>query len=310
MTDFSNAKARCSAIYQIMGGSDRKTNLQKWEEMCEELVKQQTRQESMKKKDGPGYAKVVDTIDRLENCKRAFERVKDEPLPLSDGAKTFCSAWYADIKYGKWNPVKDIGNKYTSKGKAAEEEAIKLVNKLDGVGFVKNDEPVDNDHLTGTPDIIVGELYNAKEIHDVKSPWDCETFFSNLNADLNIQYEYQMQGYMAITGAPVAYVHFCLVDVPDYIWEQERMRLFRRMEVVTEESVEFLAAERLLKWNLTFSDMPPEERRIKFTVHRDEELIKKIYSQVEKCREYLPEIERMHLFGRNSAIAELDTAII
>lgn len=302
-TDFSNSKIRCSSIYCIMGGSDRQTNLQKWEEMCEELARQQLRKENMKKKDGPGYAKVTETITRLENCIRVFESVKNDPLPLSAGSKTFCTAWYADVKYGKWDPVKDIGNKYTSKGKSAEESSISLVSRLEKRLFLKNEITIENEFLKGTPDIIIGDdPYNAEKILDVKSPWDSETFFSNLNDGLVKQYEYQMQGYMAISGAPVAEVHFCLVDIPDFMWEQERMRLFRRMEVVTEESAEFKAAEQQLWRNLTFGDMPIEERRIKFTVNRDEELIQKIYRQVEKCREYLPEIEKMHLYGRDSVI--------
>src|SRR5690348_8035149 len=109
MTDFSTAKVRASSIYNIMGGSDRKTNLQKWEELCAEIADKQIRRENMKKKDGPGYLKLLDTEERLQACLKVLEIVKNEPLPISEGSKTFCSAWYADIKYGKWNPTKDIG---------------------------------------------------------------------------------------------------------------------------------------------------------------------------------------------------------
>lgn len=278
-----------------MGGSDRKTNLQKWEEMCEELARQQLRRETMKKKDGPGYSKILETIERVQNCINIFESYKDDPLPLSDGCRSYLSALYADVKYGKWNPVKDIGNKYTSKGKVAEQASIDLVSKLEGILYYKNELLLENDYLKGTPDIIVGDPQNAEKIVDVKSPWDCETFFSNLNGELNPQYKFQMQGYMAVCNAPVAEVHFCLIDIPDFMWESERIRLFNRMEVVTEQSPEFLAAEAQLFRNLTFGDMPETERRIKFTVHRDEELIKKIYKQVEFCRPYLQEIEKKHL---------------
>ena len=55
MFNFSTAKVRCSSIYNIMGGADAKTNLQKWEEMCQELAEKQLRALNMKKKDGPGY---------------------------------------------------------------------------------------------------------------------------------------------------------------------------------------------------------------------------------------------------------------
>lgn len=305
MFDFSTAKVRCSAIYQIMTGADNKTNLQKWEEMCAEIAKQQLRKEKMKDKTGPGYQKILDTIERLENCILVFESVKDEPIQLSIGCKTLLSAMYADVKYGKWNPIKDIGNKYTSKGKAAEEASIMLVSQLEGELMYKNELRLSNDFLIGTPDCIIGEdPENAEKIIDVKSPWDCETFFSNLNGELPAQYYWQMQGYMAICNAPISEVHFCLVDIPDFMWESERMRLFKRMEVVTELSPEFVKAETQLRKNLTFGDMPPEERRIKFTVQRNEEDIQKIYRQVEKCRPYLEEIEKKHLFGVDLPVQE------
>lgn len=305
MFNFSTAKVRCSSIYNIMAGSDNKTNLQKWEELAAEIAQKQLRMANMKKKDGVGYAKLVETEERLQNCLKVLEIVKDEPLPLGAGCKTYLTALYADVKYGKWNPTKDIGNKYTSKGKEAEESSIDLISRLDKVFYQKNQLTMENDWLRGTPDVIVGDdPYNAEKIIDVKSPWDCETFFSNLNNDLVPQYEFQMQGYMALTNAPVAEVHFCLVDIPGYLWEKERKRLFDRMEVVTEEDPDYKMAEIQLFRNLTFGDMPLEERRVKFTVERDDELIQKIYRQVEKCRPYLEEIEKMHLFGRESVLLE------
>lgn len=299
MFNFSTARVRCSSIYQIMGGSDRKTNLQKWEELCAEIAKKQISIENMKKKDGPGYAKLVDTHSRLVDCEKVLARVKDEPLPLSDGAKSFLTALYAEIKYGKWNPTKDIGNKYTAKGKAAEKDSIVLVSSLDGEFYEKNELVVQNHWLCGTPDIIVGDdPYNAEKIIDVKTPWDCETFFSNLNSDtVDPIYYFQMQGYMAITNAPVAEVHFCLVNIPEDMLNSEKMKLFNRSGAMFDTDPAYLKEEERLVKNLTFDDMQPAERRIKFIVERNEEDIQRIYRQVEKCRPYLEEIEMKHLFG-------------
>lgn len=308
MYDFSTAKVRCSSIYNIMAGADNKTNLQKWEELAAEIADKQVRMAKMKTKDGPGYAKLVETEERLQNCLKVIEIVKNEPLPLGTGCKSYLTALYADVKYGKWNPTKDIGNKYTSKGKAAEEASIDLISRLDKVLYVKNELTLENDWLRGTPDVIVGiDPYNAEKIVDVKSPWDCETFFANLNDDLVAQYEFQMLGYMAITNAPIAEVHFCLVNIPDDMLNTEKMRLFNRSGFMFDTDPAYLKQEAQLVKNLTFDDMTLEERRIKFTVHRDEEKIQKIYRQVEKCRPYLQEIEKMHLFGRDSVILEKST---
>lgn len=302
MFDFSKARVRASSIYGIMGGMDRKTNMQKYLDCAAEIADKQMKMQNMKKKDGPAYAKLSITEEQLQACLKVLEIVKDQPLELSEGTKTFCTTLYADIKYGKWNPSKDIGNKYTAKGKAAEAEAIMLVSQLEGELYYKNELQVQNEFLKGTPDIIVGDPYSATKIVDVKAPWDSETFFANLNDELIQQYKFQMQGYMAITGAPIAEVHFCLVDIPDFMWQKERSNLFNRMEATTDEDVDYKIAEAQLFRNLHFDDMPPEERRIKFTVDRDDELIQKIYDQVKKVREYLPIVEKMHLFGRDSVI--------
>ncbi len=306
MFNFSTAQVRCSSIYSIMGGSDRKTNLQKWEEICVEIAEKEIRMAKMQKKDGPGYAKLVETHARLVECERIISRVKDEPLPLSDGAKSFCSALYAELKYGKWNPTKDIGNKYTAKGKAAERDSIMLISSLDGQFYSKNELLLENHWLRGTPDIIVGnDPYNAEKIIDVKTPWDCETFFSNLNNDtVEQQYYYQMQGYMAITNAPVAEVHFCLVNIPEDMLNSEKMKLFNRSGYMFDTDPQYLKEEERLVRNLTFDDMQPSERRIKFVVERNEDEIQRIYRQVEKCRPYLEEIERKHLFGIGSFMPE------
>lgn len=305
MFNFSTAKVRASSTYQIMGGSDRKTNLQKWEELAGDIAAKRLRRDKMQKKDGPTYPKLCSEIELLENCLKVLDLVKYDELPLSEGCKTYLTALYADVKYGKWNPTKDIGNKYTSKGKAAEEESINLISRLDKALYVKNELMLENDWLKGTPDIIVGnDPYNAEKIIDVKSPWDCETFLSNLNDDLAQQYYWQMQSYMALSNAPVAEVHFCLVNIPDDMLNTEKMRLFNRSGFMFDTDPAYLKQEAQLVRNLTFDDVPFEERRIKFIVHRNEDDIQRIYRQVEKCRPYLEQIEKMHLFGRDSALIE------
>ena len=305
MFNFSKAKVRCSSIYSIMAGSDRKTNLQKWEELAAEIAQKQLRMANMKKKDGPSYAKLIETEERLQNCLKVLEIVKNEPLPLSDGCKSYLSSLYAEVKYGKWNPTKDIGNKYTAKGKAAEAESIKLVSILDGQLLVKNDLLLENDWLKGTPDVIVGDPYNADKIIDVKTPWDTETFFANLNSDQVVpQYYWQMQGYMAVSSAPVAEVHFCLVNCPDDILNTERIKLFNRSGFMFDTDPEYQKQEAQLIKNLTFDDVPLEERRIMFRVERNDDDIERIYEQVEKCRPYLQEIEMKHLFGVNSVMTK------
>lgn len=306
MFNFNEAKVRCSSIYKIMGGSDKKTNLQKWEELCAEIAERQIKLDAMRNKSGPGYAKSAEVLERLKNCEKVLEIVKNDPLPLSEGCKSYLSALYAEVKYGKWNPTKDIGNKYTAKGKVAEGESIRLISELDGNSYSKNELRVKNDWLVGTPDIIVGiDPYKAEKIIDVKTPWDTETFFANLNDDeVATQYYWQMQGYMAITGAEISEVHFCLVNCPDDMLNTEKLRLFNRSGFMFDTDPEYMKMEAQMVKNLTFDDVPKPERRIKFDVERNEDDIQRIYRQVEKCRPYLEQIEKKHLFGVKAVLLE------
>jgi hypothetical protein len=79
--------------------------------------------------------------------------------------------------------------------------------------------------------------------------------------------------------------------------EGEKYALLRRFDVVTEEAPEFKVAYKELLNNMTFDDMPIQDRRLKFIVERDEDAIQRIYKRVQKCREYMAEIQELHSIG-------------
>jgi hypothetical protein len=282
-------------------GSDRKrTNMEMWQDACAELLKQQLAWEKLIKKHGPRGEQITDKIEKLEMMIPILEESKHIEEPLSVGAKTHLSSVYAFEKYHKWSASKDKGNKYTDKGKEAEEESITLISRLDKILYLKNDERMENNFLCGHPDVIVNDHEGIPaKIIDVKTPWDAETFFSNVGKPLSFQYYWQMQGYMALTETNTAEVNFCLVNTPESILNDEKYRLFKRMNPATDDNPDYVAAELELINNLTFDDMPLADRRLKFTVHRNNEDIERAYRQVEKCRLHLIEIEKLHLNGGN-----------
>jgi len=194
----------------------------------------------------------------------------------------------------------DKGNKYTNKGKLGEPDSIQLCSFLDDRIYSKNETRFDDEFLTGEPDVIHFTV-EGPYIIDVKTSWDIETFMDVLGKDLSPLYWWQIQGYFALTGAKYGEVSYCLVDTPEVLLNQEKQWLFKRTDAATELNPEYMAAEKELVNNMTFSDMPPAERRIRFTVERDDEAIEKIYKRVVKCREYLAEIEQMHLTGTFAA---------
>lgn len=284
-----------------MASDRKKTNMELYLEACEEVVKKSQAYEKLKKKDGPRGEKLLDDLEKFEAIIPILHSQKDIEEPLSKGAKSFLTSLYALLKYGKQSVFRDRGNKYTQKGKEAEEQSIAMVSVLEGKLFTKHEGRLENDFIAGHPDILdFDDDGKICRVIDVKTPWDAESFFSVVNKDLLDQYYWQIQGYMALTGCDKGEIHFCLINHPEHQIRAERERLLRSMNVATELNPEFLEAEKHLINNMTFDDMPFEERRFVFYVDRDEDDIQKAYKQVEKCRIYLQEIEKLHLGIKDS----------
>jgi hypothetical protein len=249
-------------------------------------------------------AKIVSLEKKVADLK-----VHRNDEPLSQTAKSYLAKVYAEVKYGKRSMQQLKGNKYTEKGKLVEEDGIDLVCLLDRRMLRKNDVRLTNEFLTGEPDLYLGEdIRNAEYVIDIKCPWDVETFFGNLGSPLNSDYFWQMQGYFALTNAPEGEVSYTLVSAPVDLILEEKRKLFYKLGVVTEEDPEFQRQFRELINNMTFEEMPPEHRRLKFPVQRDQALIEKVYGKVEQCRVYLSELERMHLPELVEEMETLETA--
>lgn len=294
MTDFSKMKVRCHAIGQIMSESTRKSPMQCYLDAIAELAAEEAKYEAMPKKDGKLAQNKQEKIMKVKAQVAELEKVKNDD-PLSEGCKTYLTKLYGYEKYRKWSANKDKGNKFTIKGKLVEDDSIDLLCRLDKKMLRKNELRIENDYLNGIPDLFEGEnVYESVHVIDVKSSWDIETFLENLGKPLNKAYWWQIQGYMALSGAMHGEISYCLVNTPDSILNDEKYRLFRAMNPLTEEDPAYKVAAAILENNLTFDDMPMSDRRIKFYVDRDEEAIQKVYSRVQKCREWMPEIEKMH----------------
>jgi hypothetical protein len=67
------------------------------------------------------------------------------------------------------------------------------------------------------------------------------------------------------------------------------------MDIVSEDDPEYIKQALRIEKNMTFGDIPKEERVLIFTVHRNDNIIEKIYEKVSKARTYLEEFEKEHL---------------
>ena len=277
MTNWNDALIRCSCIGKIMANGRGSVLTEKQAAELERLQSLPARTE-----------KQQTTLKELIEKKHATPE-------LSDTCKSYLKEVYMFHKYGKESLGGSERSRYTIKGRSVEDESIMLLSRIDGKEYKKNEQRYTNQYLTGEPDIIVADDDGKiSEIIDIKSSWDGASLLSNIGSPLNPLYFYQVQGYMALTGAKSARVSYVLVNMPQEIIEGEKKRIFYTMNPPTEESIPFKKAISRLENNMTFDEIPIKERLVQFYVPRDEEMIEKIYKRIEECRNWLIEFEKIH----------------
>lgn len=195
---------------------------------------------------------------------------------LSQTTKSYIKELVLEHKYGI---RKEINSRYLDKGNMVENESIELTERvLDLDLIVKNESYFENDFICGTPDIIMGDT-----IIDVKSSWSAHTFPFFLDEELpNKDYYYQIQGYLALTGATKGIVAYCLINTPEEIVLDEiRRTSWSRHELdVTEET------EAEVRQQHEFNHIPEANRVKAYHIERNEDVIQAIYERVNECRNY------------------------
>lgn len=235
--------------------------------------------------------------------------VKDkEAGNLSEGAKTYCLEVFAQWKYKR---EKQIFSKYFEKGNETEEDAITLVSKANLVILNKNSENLANEYLTGTPDLFTGaDIRNAQTIRDTKSRWDIYSFLEAKHKPIDPVYYGQLQAYMWLTNAPVAYLDNCLVNATADLISDERRRIAYSMRVMDNDSdPAYLKACHKLERSMIFDivafceryphfdlatdisrwafDIPWQERIHSVEIKRDDAYIERMKAKIEKAWEYI-----------------------
>jgi hypothetical protein len=209
--------------------------------------------------------------------------------PLGETCKTHLIDVYVQNKYGRQT---DITNKYIEKGLQVEEDSITLYSRVKKNFFKKNELHLHNEFIKGTPDLFTGlEIHGADSIIDIKSSWDIYTFFRVHTKDLNKMYYWQLQGYMALSGAKSAKLVYCLVNTPETFLLDEKRKLFYRMNAGTEENPDYVKACEELEKAMSFDDIPMSERVIEFEIARNDADIEALYKRVIECRKYLCQLE-------------------
>jgi len=275
--DWSKVLFRCSCIGKIMTEGKGSVFTEKQQQELERL-------QGLPKRTDKQEATILELIAK-----------RDAPPKLSDTCISYLKEVYVFNKYKK-EPVGGAErSKYTLKGKAVEDESIMMLSRIDSQTYTKNSERLTNSYLTGEPDIIVSDNGVASKIIDIKSSYDFATLLSNYGSSLNPLYRDQVHGYMALTGATEAEVCYCLVNMPQEFIESEKKRIFYAINPVTEEDPFYKKSIERIEWNMTFDEIPINERVLRFGIQRDEEYIQKIYRRIEECRSWLQEFDEIYV---------------
>jgi hypothetical protein len=212
---------------------------------------------------------------------------------LSKTAQSYLINEYIRVKYDR---DKDIITKQMTKGVDAEYQSINILAMHQQKVLEKNEKRLYNQWITGLPDVFEGEtIENCKFLWDLKTSWSIWTFLANIPDKLDPLYYYQLQAYMWLCNCPQAAIAYVLADCPQNLIEAEKKKIFYSMNVATEESPEYIEAAAKCEINLIYPDLPIEEKVLIFPVERDDEVIEKMKTKVEKAREFLQDFESKHL---------------
>lgn len=301
---------RPSELSKIMASARGKSNREKYDEMVSTLEAKRTEYTELKNKETKKAETIQERIAKLENEIQVAENLKDLPH-LSEGTKTHLRKKMIEIKY---NRRKEIENKFMTKGKDCEEEAITLYSILKGRVFENNKDRVNNDYYSGEIDLAwrnkKGEI---TEISDIKNSWDVFTFFDNED-DIKGSNKWQGIAYMDLHPTVEKY-HIANVLVDNthdailqelyresYKWKDGETPTWKELEVIKghvytqKEFDKFIhlrgcgpTDDKAKKVYESFVEMPAEERLIEHTFTREEieQDLQKARTRIDECRKYL-----------------------
>ena len=210
---------------------------------------------------------------------------KKEEL-ISKTAQTYCKKWYKEQIY---NRKEEVFNKYFDKGNIVEDNSIDFIAKyLDYDSLSKNGRSYVNEYMTGTPDLVTED-----GVIEVKNSWNCFSFPLLEDKIPNINYFYQVQGYMKLTGLNKAKLIYTLMDTPENLIEKEYHKLNYEPDTFC---LDGSSDWDVFKEKYIFSNLEDKYLIKIFEISYDEKVINEIIERVEKCREYLDKLWRNNNF--------------
>lgn len=264
-------KFRASSVGQLLVGGNAITDKQ-LEKLAE--LEARKRDSAVIGEDGKPVAKPLTATMQQELDDLIAKR--DSEFQFGTTATNYIRDCWLRNTYDYDEPV--VTNEIL-KGLLCEDDAIDVLSRVIPGDFrYKNQETFEDDHFTGTPDIIL----NQEWVEDIKSSWTLRTFFETTKPDP--LYYAQGQVYLALTGRKRFRVAHVLVDTPFEIVEEECKRFYFRFNC-DESNPHYLSAVAKVRKMHAATQLVPECDRVKcFEFYRDDRFIDTLRSRVETAR--------------------------
>lgn len=272
--NWQNFKVRCSAISKVLSNSRANPTL---------TDKQREEYNKLKAKE------VLTENQKVLLAEYETKEANGSKVILSDTCTGYLMEAYAWETQRMQCVTKEIDIEFLQKGRIVEPQSINLLAIVDDCYYEKNEERIYNDYLSGIPDIYKGtNIIGCERLKDIKSVWDYPGFLSKVISSLDNANKAQLQGYGDICGCQDLEVAYCLVSMPEQIVNDYKRRLFYKLNVVTEESPEYIAAWEELSRSMYFDCIPIHKRvhKIKVEPFTKEEQTR-LYDRVKVCRDWL-----------------------
>ena len=205
-------------------------------------------------------------------------------------------------------------NKYFKKGLAVEEDSRTLYSRVTKRLFIKNNQRITNDYITGEWDMHIERLGVIDEIVDLKSSYSKNTFDKSRVKKMNMIYYWQLQCYMWLTGAKSSTLAYCLVNNTGKAIRDEKYRLSFKQGMQDENEVftdlyykkcqqiernNIFDLDLFIKHNQGFEfdtpenkrdfNIPMKERVYAITIERNEDEIEALKNRIIDCRQWITE---------------------
>ena len=198
------------------------------------------------------------------------------------------------VLYNKYGiEPKEISSKFIEKGNANEYENVVLAKRVLNWADVDPDliKPrLFNDYVTGETDVL-----SETVLADIKTSWDASTF-PWLAVDCpNKAYYWQMQVYCWLCDRDEAELVYCLSNTPEnLIYDELRKAVWKNLTnplyaEKSETEIEEILEEKI-RGQLTFDQIPENNRVKRFVIKRDDMAIEQIKARVIEAREYYDQL--------------------